>query len=59
MCLNEILNVNMQNNEQLEIYLKYTSNLITSKVIKIEILLFLNIVKISYILFLINILNLN
>lgn len=45
MSLNGILDVIIKNGEQLEIYLKYNSNLITSKKIKLEILLFLNILK--------------
>lgn len=45
MSLNGILDVIIKNGEQLEIYVKYNSNLITSKIIKLEILLFLNILK--------------
>lgn len=45
MSLNGIVDVIIKNGEQLEIYAKYNSNLITSKIIKLEILLFLNILK--------------
>ena len=45
MSLNGILDVIIKNGEQLEIYVKYNSNLITSKIIKLEILLYLNILK--------------
>ena len=45
MSLNGILDVIIKNGEQLEIYVKYNSNLITLKIIKLEILLFLNILK--------------
>lgn len=45
MSLNGILEVIIKNKEQLEIYIKYNSNLITPKIIKLEILLFLNILK--------------
>lgn len=48
--LNGILSVEIRNNEQLNIYLKYNSSLITPKIIKMEILLFLDIVKIPSIL---------
>ncbi len=44
--LKGILDVEIKNDEQLEIYLKYNSSLITPKIIKMEITLFLNIVKI-------------
>lgn len=50
MSLNGILYVIIKNKEQLEIYIKYNSNLITSKIIKIEILLFLDILKVPSIL---------
>lgn len=43
--LKGILDVEIKNDEQLEIYLKYNSSLITPKMIKMEIKLFLNIVK--------------
>lgn len=46
MSLKGILDVEIKNNEQLDIYLKYDSSLITSKIIKMEITLFLNITKI-------------
>ena len=46
MSLKGILDVEIKNDEQLDIYLKYDSSLITSKIIKIEITLFLNITKI-------------
>lgn len=45
MSLNGISDVIIKNGEQLEICVKYNSNLITSKIIKLEILLFLNILK--------------
>ena len=47
MSLKGILDVEIKNDEQLDIYLKYDSSLITSKIIKMEITLFLNITKIS------------
>lgn len=50
MSLNGILDVRIKDDEQLEVYLKYDSNLITPKIIKMEILLFLNIAKIPSIL---------
>lgn len=50
MSLNGILDVIIKNNEQLELDLKYDSNLITPKIIKNEILLFLDITKIPSIL---------
>lgn len=43
--LNGILDVKIKNAEQLDIYLKYNSNLITPKIIKMEIILFLDIMK--------------
>ena len=46
MSLKGILDVEIKNDEQLEIYLKYDSRLITHKIIKIEITLFLDITKI-------------
>ncbi len=46
MSLKGILDVEIKNDEQLDIYLKYDSSLITSKIIKMEITLFLNITKI-------------
>ena len=46
MSLKGILDVEIKNDEQLDIYLKYDSSLITSKIIKMEIILFLNIAKI-------------
>lgn len=47
MSLNGIVNVNLKNNEEhLEIYVKYDAELITPKIIKFEILLFLDILKI-------------
>jgi len=45
MSLNGILDVIIKKQEQLEIYIKYNPNLITPKIIKIEILLFLDILK--------------
>lgn len=45
MSLNGILNVKIKNDEQLDVYLKYNSNLITPKIIKMEILLFLDMMK--------------
>lgn len=45
MSLNGILDVKIENDEQLVVYLKYDSNLITPKIIKMEILLFLDIQK--------------
>ncbi len=57
MSLKGILDVEIKNveheiksDEQLDIYLKYDSNLITPKIIKMEITLFLNITKIPSIL---------
>jgi len=50
MSLNGILDVIIKNEEQLEIHIKYNPNLITSKIIRIEILLFLDILKIPSIL---------
>lgn len=50
MSLNGILDTVIENEEQLKIYIKYDSNLITSKIIKMEILLFLGIMKIPSIL---------
>ena len=44
--LNGILDVKIKNDEQLNVYLKYNSNLITPKIIKMEILLFLDIMRI-------------
>ncbi len=44
--LKGILDVEIKNDEQLDIYLKYDSSLITPKIIKMEIMLFLNITKI-------------
>ena len=46
MSLNGILDVVIKNQEQLEIYIKYNPNLIIPKIIKTEILLFLDILKI-------------
>ena len=48
--LKGILEVIIHHENQLEIYIKYDSNLITPKIIKIEILLFLNILKVPSIL---------
>lgn len=45
LSLNGILDVNIKNEEELEIHIKYNSSLITSKIIKCEILLFLDILK--------------
>lgn len=45
MSLNGILDVIIKNGEPLEIYVKYNSNLITPKIIRLEILLFLDILK--------------
>ena len=50
MSLNGILDVIIKNEEQLEIHIKYNSNLITPKIIRLEILLFLDILKIPSIL---------
>lgn len=50
MSLNGILDVIIKNEEQLEIHIKYNPNLITSKIIRLEILLFLGILKIPSIL---------
>ena len=50
MSLKGILDVNIKNEEQLEIHIKYDSSLITPQIIKIEILLFLDILKIPSIL---------
>ncbi len=44
--LKGISHVIIKNEEYIEIYLKYNSNLITPKIIKMEILLFLDILKI-------------
>lgn len=46
MSLNGISDVIIKNQEQLEIYIKYNPNMITPKIIKTEILLFLDILKI-------------
>ena len=46
MSLKGILDVIIKNEEQLEIHIKYNPNLITLKIIKMEILLFLDILKI-------------
>ena len=46
MSLKGILDIEIKNDEQLEVYLKYDSNLITPKIIKMEIIMFLNIVKV-------------
>ncbi len=43
MALNGIKFVKISNNRNLSIYLKYDSNLITAKIIKKELLLFLDI----------------
>ena len=43
LSLKGVLNVIIKNEKQLEIYIKYDSNFITPKIIKMEILLFLNI----------------
>ena len=48
--LKGISEVTIQNENQLEIDIKYDPNLITSKIIKLEILLFLDILKIPSIL---------
>ncbi len=45
MTLNGILDVKIKNDEQLNVYLKYNSNLITPKIIKMEIMLFLDMMK--------------
>ena len=45
MSLNGILDVIIKNEEQIEIYIKYNPDLITPKIIRLEILLFLNILK--------------
>lgn len=45
MSLNGILDVKIQKEEQLDVYLKYNSDLISPKIIKMEILLFLNLTK--------------
>ena len=45
MSLNGILDVIITKQEQLEIYIKYDPDLITTKIIKNEILLFLDILK--------------
>lgn len=51
MSLNGIINVILKNKqEHLEIYVKYDTELITPKIIKFEILLFLDILKIPSIL---------
>lgn len=46
MALKGILDVKIKNNEKINIYLKYDSNLITPQIIKMEIFLFLNTVKV-------------
>lgn len=46
MSLEGIFEVNIDDTNKLDVYLKYNSNLITPKIIKMEILLFLNVVKI-------------
>lgn len=51
MSLKGILDVEIKNDDQLEVYLKYDSSLITPKIIKMEIKLFLNIIKIPSLLF--------
>ena len=43
--LKGILSIMIQKKEKLEIYIKYNPNIITPKIIKIEILLFLNIIN--------------
>lgn len=45
MSLEGIFEVNIEDTNKVDVYLKYNSNLITPKIIKMEILLFLNIVK--------------
>lgn len=50
MSLKGILDVEIKSNEQLGIWLKYDSRLITPKIIKMEIMLFLDIAKIPSIL---------
>lgn len=50
MSLKGIKKIIIKNEEQLEIYIKYDPNLISMKIIKIEILLFLNILKVPSIL---------
>ena len=50
LSLNGIHNVIINNQKQLEVLIKYNSNLISAKTIKSEILLFLDIVKIPSIL---------
>lgn len=45
MSLKGILEVSIKNEEQLEIYIKYTPKLITLQIIKFEILSFLNVLK--------------
>ncbi len=50
MSVKGILDVEIKNYEQLDIYLKYDSSLITPKIIKMEITLFLDIAKIPSIL---------
>lgn len=50
MSLNGILDVIIKKQEQLEIYIQYNPNLTTPKIIRIEILLFLDILKIPSIL---------
>ena len=50
MSLNGIIDVIIKNEEQLEIHIKYNPNLITQKIIRNEILLFLNILKIPSVL---------
>lgn len=46
MTLKGILDVEIRNEKELDIYLKYDPNLITPKIIKMEIALFLNTTKI-------------
>lgn len=48
--LNGILDITIENDNQLKIYIKYNPNLIITKIIKTEILLFLDIMKIPSIL---------
>lgn len=50
LSLKGILDVNIKNEEQLEIYIKYNPDLITLQIIKFEILSFLNILKRPFIL---------
>lgn len=46
LSLNGILDVAITNKDVLEIYIKYNSNLIDAKIIRFEIMLFLNILKV-------------